>query len=54
VVSGFIILGVLAFLAFGLVVIIKAAYLIVAHPVFPAQDSFDQFVDGDSELCFWR
>jgi len=54
VVAGFVILGVFALLAFGLIVLVKGTYLIFSHSVLPAQDSLDQFMDGDSELCFWR
>jgi len=49
-----IIFGVLALFAFGLVVIVKGAYLMFVHPVLAAQNGLNEFMDGDSELTFWR
>jgi hypothetical protein len=48
IISWFIVLSMLALFALGLVLIIKLADCIVAHPMVRAPHRFDKFVDSDS------
>jgi len=46
-------LGVFSLLAFGLILLVKGADSLIGYPSLPALPRLNQFMNGDSELCFW-